>query len=203
MRLYQKIKRCDDSSALKTDSFSPEPYKYNKIEILGEKMKLIDKLKDMSTVNKSAREDLVESINIQNYGSGQLSETDMWILRQAATDEKYLKRKLQEAEDLGLDLEVPSETDTAEDDELSLDFGDDESEDDDDFEDGDFGLDDESEDDEFDLGDDESEDDESEEEYSPGIGILPLIAEIQEKLANGKPSAVEIAALNAIRKLIK
>ncbi len=34
-----------------------------------------------------------------------------------------------------------------------------------------------------------------------GVGILPLLAEIQEKLANGKPSEVELAALKAMKKL--
>jgi len=35
-----------------------------------------------------------------------------------------------------------------------------------------------------------------------GIGILPLLGEIQDKLANGKPSEVELAALKAIKKLV-
>jgi hypothetical protein len=35
-----------------------------------------------------------------------------------------------------------------------------------------------------------------------GIGILSLIGEIQEKLANGKPSEVELAALKALKKLV-
>ncbi len=34
-----------------------------------------------------------------------------------------------------------------------------------------------------------------------GVGILPLLAEIQEKLANGKPSEIELAALKAMKKL--
>ena len=35
-----------------------------------------------------------------------------------------------------------------------------------------------------------------------GIGILALIGEIQEKLANGKPTEVELAALKALKKLV-
>ncbi len=34
-----------------------------------------------------------------------------------------------------------------------------------------------------------------------GVGILPLLAEIQEKIANGKPSEIELAALKAMKKL--
>jgi len=56
-----------------------------------------------------------------------------------------------------------------------------------------------------DTDDDEDEEDESSniETSAEGVGILPLIAEIQKRLANGKPTEVELAALKALRKLVK
>ena len=67
-------------------------------------------------------------------------------------------------------------------------------------------FDDESSDEDADLTTDVPEDEETEEEPKietslAGVGILPLIAEIQDKLANGKPSEVELAALKAMKKL--
>jgi hypothetical protein len=50
---------------------------------------------------------------------------------------------------------------------------------------------------------DDADDDSDEIEMSKeGVGILPLIAEIQKRLSNGKPSPVEIAALKALKKLL-
>src|SRR5574344_1686631 len=59
---------------------------------------------------------------------------------------------------------------------------------------------------ELSLGDTSSEPKEEKDEKKietsiEGVGILPLLAEIQEKLANGKPSEIELAALKAMKKL--
>ena len=159
-----------------------------------------------------------------------LSETDMWILRTAAENVEYLNHKLKEAETstLGKDLEAPEEElltlddtntasidnasteteetelsldDTAETDtsELSLDDTTEETE---------LSLDDTAETDtsELSLDDTSSEPKEEKDEKKietsiEGVGILPLLAEIQEKLANGKPSEIELAALKAMKKL--
>ena len=64
----------------------------------------------------------------------------------------------------------------------------------------------ETEETELSLGDTSSEPKEEKDEKKietsiEGVGILPLLAEIQEKLANGKPSEIELAALKAMKKL--
>ena len=64
----------------------------------------------------------------------------------------------------------------------------------------------ETEETELSFGDTSSEPKEEKDEKKietsiEGVGILPLLAEIQEKLANGKPSEIELAALKAMKKL--
>jgi hypothetical protein len=101
-------------------------------------------------------------------------------------------------DELSLD-DTGTDTDT---DELSLDDednGDELSLDDTDTDE--LSLDDEDNSDELSL-DDEDEEDSNIETSKAGVGILPLISEIQDKLASGKPSEVELAALKALRKLV-
>lgn len=183
-------------------------------------MKIIDYLRQLSEVPFDDRMRMVESINIQNYGSSSLSETDMWILRTAADNAEYLEKKLKEADDLTLDKEAPSENDEEltldepkSDDELSLekptssDKGDELSLDEPDDDSDDLSLD-EPDDDDLSLDDNSEKPKESDkkdkeeiETSVEGAGILPLLAEIQDKLANGKPSEMELAALKAMKKL--
>lgn len=163
-------------------------------------MKINKYLKQMSEISLDERSHYVESVNIHNYGSGVLSETDMWILRTAADNAEYLENKLKEADELTLDKEAPSENDEeltldepSSDEELSLDEPSESGEDE-------LSLDSEEK---TEKTDDSIEDGEKPEIETSleGAGILPLLAEIQDKLANGKPSEVELAALKALKKL--
>ena len=169
-------------------------------------MKVADYIRRLASADENERINVVESINIQNYAMNMLSETDMWILRTAAENVEYLNHKLKEAETstLGKDLEAPEEELLTLDDtntELSLD---DTAETDT----SELSLDDttETEETELSLDDTSSNPKEEKEEKKietsiEGVGILPLLAEIQEKLANGKPSEIELAALKAMKKL--
>ena len=156
-------------------------------------MKVADYIRRLASADENERINVVESINIQNYAMNMLSETDMWILRTAAENVEYLNHKLKEAETstLGKDLEAPEEE------LLTLDDTNTE-----------LSLDDTAETDtsELSLDDTSSNPKEEKEEKKietsiEGVGILPLLAEIQEKLANGKPSEIELAALKAMKKL--
>ena len=169
-------------------------------------------LQKLANVEESERAELLDTFNMQNYASNILSETDMWILKTAAENSEYLNGKLREAEDLTLDAEAPVEPSSeGESEELSLDTTSSEGESEElslePVEDGS---------DELSLdtppAEDGSDDTTSSEEESPadgeeietslaGVGILPLIAEIQEKIAHGKPSEVELAALKAMKKM--
>ena len=149
-------------------------------------MKVADYIRRLASADENERINVVESINIQNYAMNMLSETDMWILRTAAENVEYLNHKLKEAETstLGKDLEAPEEELLTLDDNAST----------------------ETEETELSLDDTSSnpkvEKDEKKIETSiEGVGILPLLAEIQEKIANGKPSEIELAALKAMKKL--
>ena len=149
-------------------------------------MKVADYIRRLASADENERINVVESINIQNYAMNMLSETDMWILRTAAENVEYLNHKLKEAETstLGKDLEAPEEELLTLDDNAST----------------------ETEETELSLGDTSSEPKEEKDEKKietsiEGVGILPLLAEIQEKIANGKPSEIELAALKAMKKL--
>lgn len=156
-------------------------------------MKVADYIRRLASADENERINVVESINIQNYAMNMLSETDMWILRTAAENVEYLNHKLKEAETstLGKDLEAPEEelltlddTNTVSNDNAST----------------------ETEETELSLDDTSSEPKDEKDEKKietsiEGVGILPLLAEIQEKLANGKPSEIELAALKAMKKL--
>ena len=184
-------------------------------------MNLNDHIKILSEMEANDRNTYIDHLEIKNYGSSELTETDMWILSQAAENNEYLTGKLKEAEELSLDTEAPEEevtiepeldlgTDTSTEDELSLDTPSDDTE---------LSLDTPAEDelsldtptdtpaeDELSLDtptDTPSEEPKEEIETSKaGIGILALLGEIQEKLATGKPSEVELAALKALKKLV-
>ena len=213
--------------------------------------KIYKYLKKISSVDFNQRMDLIENLKIKNYGTNELSETEMWILTNAADNAAYLNKKLRENNKLTLDVEAPEENQTTlstepsadselsfgdevtqptDDQELSLDDETEELSFDDEVtqptDDQELSLDDETE--ELSLDDETEElslDDETEElsldEEPPqsvesdsddsedskietsiaGVGILPLLGEIQDKLANGKPSEVELAALKAMKKL--
>ena len=114
-----------------------------------------------------------------------------------------------ETEETELSLDDTAETDTSE---LSLDDTAETEETelslDDTTEETELSLDDTAETDtsELSLDDTSSEPKEEKDEKKietsiEGVGILPLLAEIQEKLANGKPSEIELAALKAMKKL--
>ena len=219
--------------------------------------KIYKYFKKISNVDFNQRMDLVENLKIKNYGTSELTETEMWILTNAADNAEYLNKKLRENNKLTLDVEAPEENQTTlstepsvdselsfddevtqptDDQELSLDDETEELSFDDEVtqptDDQELSLDDETEelsfDDEVTQPTDDQElslDDETEElsldEEPPqsvesdsddsgdskietsiaGVGILPLLGEIQDKLANGKPSEVELAALKAMKKL--
>ena len=176
-------------------------------------MKVADYIRRLASADENERINVVESINIQNYAMNMLSETDMWILRTAAENVEYLNHKLKEAETstLGKDLEAPEEelltlddTNTVSNDNASTETEETELS----LDDTELSLDDTTETDTSELSLDDTssnpkvEKDEKKIETSiEGVGILPLLAEIQEKLANGKPSEIELAALKAMKKL--
>jgi len=191
--------------------------------------KIYKYLKKISNVDFNQRMDLVENLKIKNYGTSELTETEMWILTNAADNAEYLNKKLRENNKLTLDVEAPEEnqtnlsTEPSADSELSFDDDEvtqstDETEElslDDETEE--LSLDDETEELSFDdeteelsldaeppqsVESDSNDTEDSKIETSiAGVGILPLLGEIQDKLANGKPSEVELAALKAMKKL--
>ena len=157
-------------------------------------------IKKLSTLQESDRSIYIDQLEIKNYGSNELTETDMWMLKRAATQENYLNHKLYEVESLSLDMEAPEESD-----ELSLDDASSTEPEIEISSDIDVDISDEHitpPENETDISDDEPSDDGKIETSKEGIGILALLGEIQEKLANGKPSEVELAALKAIKKLV-
>jgi len=180
-------------------------------------------IKELSLLEESERKSYIAHLEIKNYGSNELTETEMWILTNASQNAEYLNDKLKEAEELSLDLEAPEETEEkvtiepdltvddneSNDEELSLDIPS-ESEptteiDSNNDNDTELSLD--VSDEESNQPDEVSTDKDASEKKEietskEGIGILPLLGEIQEKLANGKPSEVELAALKALKKLV-
>ncbi len=129
--------------------------------------------------------------------STETEETELSLDDTAETDTSELSLD-DTTEETELSLDDTAETDTSE---LSLD---DTAETDT----SELSLDDttETEETELSLGDTSSNPKEEKEEKKietsiEGVGILPLLAEIQEKLANGKPSEIELAALKAMKKL--
>ena len=129
--------------------------------------------------------------------STETEETELSLDDTAETDTSELSLD-DTTEETELSLDDTAETDTSE---LSLD---DTAETDT----SELSLDDttETEETELSLDDTSSNPKEEKEEKKietsiEGVGILPLLAEIQEKLANGKPSEIELAALKAMKKL--
>src|SRR5574344_1441702 len=130
-----------------------------------------------------------------------LDDTNTTSIDNASTETEETELSLDdtaETEETELSLDDTAETDTSE---LSLD---DTAETDT----SELSLDDttETEETELSFGDTSSEPKEEKDEKKietsiEGVGILPLLAEIQEKLANGKPSEIELAALKAMKKL--
>ena len=167
-------------------------------------------------MEENDRDTYLTHLELKNYGSSELTETEMWILSQAASNNEYLTNKLKEADELTLDKEAPVEKPT-------IDSGVDSTTDSSDTTNDDLTLDTPSDTGSSDTGSsdtgssdtdntdtdntdtDSSDTDKSKkkiETSKEGIGILPLLGEIQEKLATGKPSEVELAALKAIKKLV-
>ena len=190
--------------------------------------KLEDYLKQLSEIPAEERQIFIEALTIKNYGSNELSETSMWILNTAAGNADYLENKLKENEAMTLDTEAPAEQSE----ELTLDTPSEETpteggetapeggetapEGGETAPEGELTLDTPSEETPTEGGEELSLDTTTEEPDSTetteekeeietskeGIGILALIGEIQEKLANGKPTEVELAALKALKKLV-
>ena len=174
-------------------------------------MTLNDHFKILSEMEENDRDTYLTHLELKNYGSSELTETEMWILSQAASNNEYLTNKLKEADELTLDKEAPVEKPT-------IDSGVDSTTDSSDTTNDDLTLDTPSDTDNTDTDNtdtdntdtDSSDTDSSDTDKSKkkietskeGIGILPLLGEIQEKLATGKPSEVELAALKAIKKLV-
>ena len=184
-------------------------------------MTLNDHFKILSEMEENDRDTYLTHLELKNYGSSELTETEMWILSQAASNNEYLTNKLKEADELTLDKEAPVEKPT-------IDSGVDSTTDSSDTTNDDLTLDTPSDTDNTDTGSSDtgssdtdntdtdntdtdntdtgsSDTDKSKkkiETSKEGIGILPLLGEIQEKLATGKPSEVELAALKAIKKLV-
>lgn len=164
-------------------------------------MKLFEYLNRMNEMNNQGRIDFLDHLEMRNLCSAELTENDMWILTHSASNNEYLQSKLSE-EELSVETEAPDETvvpavpfdppsatptttQTPTDDDKDKD-DEDEDEDEDDKEEE----------------EEEEEDDDKIETSKEGIGVLALLGEIQEKLAAGKPSPVEIAAIKALRKLV-
>jgi len=156
------------------------------------------------------RPSFIEHLEIKNYGSNELTETDMWILTNASQNAEYLDNKLREADELSLDTEAPSEESEEEltldtpstDTELTLDTPSEETTSTPTEGEGEAELTLDTPSEETTSTPTEGEAEGEIETSKEGIGILPLLGEIQEKLANGKPSEVELAALKAIKKLV-
>jgi len=185
-------------------------------------MTLTDHIKTLSEMEENDRDTYLTHLEIKNYGSSELTETEMWILSQAASNNEYLTNKLKEADELSLDTEAPVEPTVEPTVEPEVDLGMDTPTDTTDIStsNDDLSIDTPTEDPtvepEVDLETDTPTDSENTpsdsntteepkkeiETSKAGIGILPLLGEIQEKLANGKPSEVELAALKAIKKLV-
>lgn len=185
-------------------------------------MKLTNYLKRIASVTYSERSGIIETINMQNYGSNILTETDMWILRTAAENEEYLNDKLEEVNNsIKLDSEAPAETSDIEQEILALDTTAETSSSGalDALDTSTISSNEEpvvsseepstaSETAEVVTSIESEEEPEMEEDGKrkietslEGVGILPLLAEIQDKLANGKPSEIELAALKAMKKM--
>src|SRR5574344_591168 len=170
-------------------------------------MKVADYIRRLASADENERINVVESINIQNYAMNMLSETDMWILRTAAENVEYLNHKLKEAETstLGKDLEAPEEellslddTDTVSNDNASTETEETELSLDDTAETdtSELSLDDTTEETELSLDDTSSEPKEEKDEKKietsiEGVGILPLLAEIQEKRSEEHTSELQ------------
>ena len=147
--------------------------------------KIYEHLKMLSDTPIDEREMFLETIKMMSYSSTELTEHDMWILTTASENSDYLYGKLKEADEMSLDTEAPTETD-----ELTLDAPEEGGEE--------LTLDAPTETETTEPTEEKEEIETSKE----GIGILPLLGEIQDKLANGKPSEVELAALKALKKLV-
>lgn len=135
-------------------------------------------------MNEVEKKDFLSQMIIKNYANNMLTEHDMWILTKAINDEQYLDSKL-------LEDEAPEEAnlevvDSLEIDDMELSSNPDTSD----------------VDNNIDSIEASTENEEGIETSKAGIGILAMLGEIQDKLANGKPSEMEIAAIKALKKLV-
>ena len=156
-------------------------------------MKLFEYLNRMNEMEEPQRIDFLDHLEMRNLCSAELTENDMWILTHSASNNEYLQSKLSE-EELAAETEAPDETIAPE-----VPF------------DPPAAVDTEATppaetpaptEEATPTEEDEDEDDSKIETSKEGIGVLALLGEIQEKLATGKPSPVEVAAIKALKKLV-
>ena len=145
---------------------------------------MIELFKKIKIMNEVEKKDFLSQMIIKNYANNMLTEHDMWILTKAINDEQYLDSKL-------LEDEAPEEAnlevvDSLEIDDMELSSNPDTSD----------------VDNNIDSIEASTENEEGIETSKAGIGILAMLGEIQDKLANGKPSEMEIAAIKALKKLV-
>jgi len=175
-------------------------------------MKLFEYLNRMNEMEEPQRIDFLDHLEMRNLCSAELTENDMWILTHSASNNEYLQSKLSE-EELTAETEAPDETvapDVTFDPPAATDAPAPETpvEPTTDavapIEETPAPTEDVAEtptETETPAPTDD-EDDSTIETSKEGIGVLALLGEIQEKLATGKPSPVEVAAIKALKKLV-
>lgn len=176
-------------------------------------MKLYDALSlILESDNSVTRVDIFDHIKTINYANSELSDHQLWLISESLNDNAKITEMLnnlsESGEELSLDLDAPEEPES-----LDIDLDAEEESESNELDDATI-----SDDDNLELpseietpmdSDDSQESNENtaidaeQETSAEGIGVLSLIGEIQSKLANGKPSEVEIAAIKALSKLLK
>jgi hypothetical protein len=157
------------------------------------KKDILKKIIEMKNVED--RKNYIETLKIMIYTGINLSESEIEIIESYINDEKELKKRYLDlviSEELNSDTEPP-----VEDDELDKLMNDDDDSDD--------SVDSADNNSDNDIADDNSDDDDNADDLEisrEGVGILPLIAEIQKRLANGEPSPIEIAAIKSLKKIL-
>lgn len=174
-------------------------------KLKGTKMKLFEYLNRMALMEDTERVEFLGHLEMRNLGSAELTENDMWILTTASGNNDYLQSKLAE-EELAAETEAPEEapaveapvdtavTDTVTAEETPTEEVPSTEE---------TPTEPEAEEPTAEETPTEEDSEDAEIETSKeGVGVLAMLGEIQEKLATGKPSAVEVAAIKALKKLV-
>ena len=182
-------------------------------------MKLFEYLNRMNEMDDTARIDFLDHLEMRNLCSAELTENDMWVLTHSASNNEYLQSKLSE-EELAAETEAPDETvapDVTFDPPAATEAPTEETpapteevatEPTPDVatptEETPAPTEEVAEETptEAETTEPEEDDDSDIETSKEGIGVLALLGEIQEKLATGKPSPVEVAAIKALKKLV-